>query len=643
MCGIYGGIASRADTKLDAALLNRMGQVTAHRGPDDEGLFVSNHVAIGMRRLSIIDLSGGHQPLFNEDKSIVVVCNGEIYNFRSLREHLISLGHQFSTHSDSEVIVHLYEQYGEAFLQHLNGMYALALWDANKELLIVARDRLGIKPVYYHLNDNTLLFATEAKALFQFQGLAPTLNKTAAALYLQLGYVPAPYSIFEGIQKLPVASYIKAGQGTFSIERYWKPDYEQRSYTASEWKLAIREQLEQSVASQMVSDVPIGAFLSGGIDSSLVVGLMAKHTSNPVRTYAIGFDMQGPAQIYNELPYAKQVSDLFGTDHHEIIVKPDIIHLLPKLLWHMDEPIADTAFITTYLVSEFARKDVTVILSGVGGDELFGGYRRYQGEYYNQYYQKIPSWIRKHVVQPLAHLLPSDRHSKWLNYSRLAKTFLLTAEMPFEKRYLSYIEATNEQLRNQLLNDTIDWKAHNVILDAFQTCENIPALHRLFEVDRLTQLPDDLLMLTDKMTMATSLECRVPLLDHELVELACSMPPELKIKGGELKYILKSCLSDLLPQEILYRKKRGFGAPMGAWIKKELLPLLQTLLSPEVISARGVFNPAVVQTMINEHRDNKHDHTDILIGLLNFEIWSRLMLDQTPPEILENELKQLIQ
>jgi len=642
MCGIYGGIASRAGTKLNAALLNRMGQVTAHRGPDDEGIFVSNQVAIGMRRLSIIDLSGGHQPLFNEDKSIVVVCNGEIYNFRSLREHLTSLGHQFSTHSDSEVIVHLYEQYGEAFLRHLNGMYALALWDSEKELLIIARDRLGIKPVYYHLSDDVLLFSTEAKALFQFQGLSPTLNKTAAALYLQLGYVPAPHSIFEGIQKLPVASYIRAAQGSFSIKQYWQPNYEQQPYSSTQWKQAIREQLEQSIASQMISDVPIGAFLSGGIDSSLVVGLMAKHTSNPVKTYAIGFDMQGPAQIYNELPYAKQVSDLFGTDHHEIIVKPDIIHLLPKLLWHMDEPIADTAFITTYLVSEFAKKDVTVILSGVGGDELFGGYRRYQGEYYNQYYQQIPSWVRKHVIQPLAHLLPSDRHSKWLNYSRLAKSFLLTAEMPFEERYLSYIEAADEQLRNQLLNDTIDWKNHNVISTAFQTCENIPALHRLFEVDRLTQLPDDLLMLTDKMTMATSLECRVPLLDHELVELACNMPPELKIKGGELKYILKACMSDLLPNDILYRKKRGFGAPMGAWIKKELLPLLQTLLSPDVIRSRGIFNPATVQMMIKEHCDRKNDHTDILIGLLNFEIWSRLMLDQTSPEILENELKQLI-
>ncbi|MCP5243355.1 MAG: asparagine synthase (glutamine-hydrolyzing) [Burkholderiales bacterium] len=643
MCGIYGGIALRSGAKLDASLLNRMGNITAHRGPDDEGTFVSNHVAIGMRRLSIIDLSGGHQPLFNENKRIAAVCNGEIYNFQTLREQLINQGHRFSTHSDSEVVIHLYEQYGETFLHYLNGMYALALWDADKEVLIIARDRLGIKPVYYYLDDHALLFSTEAKALFQFQGLKPRLDNIAVGLYLQFGYVPAPHSIFEGIKKLPVASYIKATQGSFTIQQYWQPDYKQRSYSTDQWKSAIREQLEKSVASQMVSDVPIGAFLSGGIDSSLVVGLMAKHTSQPVKTYAIGFDTQGPAQIYNELPYARQVSDLFGTEHHEIIVKPDIVHLLPKLLWHMDEPVADTAFITTYLVSEFARKDVTVILSGVGGDELFGGYRRYQGEYYNQFYQRIPSWLRKNTILPLARLFPSDRHSKWLNYSRLAKSFLLTADMSFEKRYQSYIEIANEQLRKQLLVNDIDWDSHNIVSDAFQNCASIPALHQLFEIDRLTQLPDDLLMLTDKMTMATSLECRVPLLDHELVELACSMPPELKIKGGELKYILKTCLSDLLPKEILYRKKRGFGAPMGAWIKKELLPLLQTLLSPEVINARGVFNAMTVQCLIKEHLDRKSDHTDILIGLLNFEIWSRLMLDQTQPEVLENELKQLIQ
>jgi len=640
MCGIHGGMALQAGTPLEQSLLQRMGEITQHRGPDDEGFFVSPQVALGMRRLSIIDLAGGHQPLFNEDKTIVAVCNGEIYNYRELRKELIERGHRFATHSDSEVVLHAYEEYGEDFLLRLNGMFAVALWDRQREVLIVARDRMGIKPVYYHLSDDVLLFSTEAKALFEFQGLSPRLDRAASGLYVQLGYVPAPYSIYEGIKKLPVASYIRVEKKAVSINEYWRPDYTPQAGTPEQWKDWIYQQLEASVAAQMVSDVPVGAFLSGGIDSSLVVGMMAKSSKEAVKTYAIGFDTEGAGQFYNELPYARQVSELFNTQHREIVVKPDVIHLLPKLLWHMDEPIADTAFITTYLVSEFAKQDVTVILSGVGGDELFGGYRRYQGEYYNRYYQMIPAWLRKHLVVPLARALPGDRHSKWQNYSRLAKSFILSAEMPFEQRYQAYMEITDSGLRNQLLNGLV-LDGVSPIQSAFHQSPDIPALHKMFEVDRVTQLPDDLLMLTDKMTMATSLECRVPLLDHELVELSCRMPPELKIKGGTLKYILKECLGELLPQDILHRKKRGFGAPMGAWIKRELLPLMQSLLSPDNVSARGVFNPSVVQSLIKDHLSSKNDHTDILIGLLNFEIWSRLMLDGATPQVLEEELGRL--
>ncbi|MCG8613805.1 MAG: asparagine synthase (glutamine-hydrolyzing), partial [Pseudomonadales bacterium] len=604
MCGIHGGYAFSGAANLSVEVLEAMGMVTQHRGPDDSGTFLDGPAALGMRRLSIIDLEGGHQPIFNEDQSIAVVCNGEIYNFRELREKLIAKGHKFSTHSDSEVTVHLYEEYGIDFLSHLNGMFALALWDRNRQRLIIARDRLGIKPLYYYRDDNVLLFSTEAKAIFETSHISPKLDKTACGLYVQLGYVPAPWSIYENVKKLPVASCMIIEQGQTRIHEYWRPDYTQKEMSEAEWKRAVLEQLEQSVASQMVSDVPFGAFLSGGIDSSLVVGLMAKHSREPVRTYAIGFDTEGAGQLYNELPYAKQVSELFSTQHKEIIVKPDVVHLLPKLLWHMDEPIADTAFITTYLVSEFARQDVTMILSGVGGDELFGGYRRYQGEYYQRYYNMIPAWLRKYVLSPVANALPSDRHSKWLNYSRLAKSFILTAELPLDKRYQSYINIVSDAMRAELLKGGVETLPAPVI-DLFAKQGSLPALHSMFEVDRLTQLPDDLLMLTDKMTMATSLECRVPLLDHELVELACQMPSELKIKGGVLKYILKESLTELLPREILYRKKRGFGAPMGAWIKRELLPLMKGLLSVEQVESRGVFNGQVVQGLINDHLSNK--------------------------------------
>ncbi|ARU56169.1 asparagine synthase [Oleiphilus messinensis] len=640
MCGIHGGYAFSGAANLSVEVLEAMGMVTQHRGPDDSGTFLDGPAAIGMRRLSIIDLEGGHQPIFNEDQSIAVVCNGEIYNFRELREKLIAKGHQFSTHSDSEVTVHLYEEYGIDFLSHLNGMFALALWDRNRQRLIIARDRLGIKPLYYYRDDNVLLFSTEAKAIFETSHISPKLDKTACGLYVQLGYVPAPWSIYENVKKLPVASCMIIEQGQTRIHEYWRPDYTQKEMSEAEWKRAVLEQLEQSVASQMVSDVPFGAFLSGGIDSSLVVGLMAKHSREPVRTYAIGFDTEGAGQLYNELPYAKQVSELFSTQHKEIIVKPDVVHLLPKLLWHMDEPIADTAFITTYLVSEFARQDVTMILSGVGGDELFGGYRRYQGEYYQRYYNMIPAWLRKYVLSPVANALPSDRHSKWLNYSRLAKSFILTAELPLDKRYQSYINIVSDAMRAELLKGGVETLPTPVI-DLFAKQGSLPALHSMFEVDRLTQLPDDLLMLTDKMTMATSLECRVPLLDHELVELACQMPSELKIKGGVLKYILKESLTELLPREILYRKKRGFGAPMGAWIKRELLPLMKGLLSVEQVESRGVFNGQVVQGLINDHLSNKSDNTDILIGLLNFEIWSKMMLDGQAPQEVESQLERM--
>ncbi len=642
MCGIHGGLALGPGVDLDAELLKRMGKATIHRGPDDEGLFLDEGVAMGMRRLSIIDLAGGHQPLFSEDKTVVLVCNGEIYNYRKIRSDLISKGYKFSTHSDSEVILPLYQEYGENFLDHLNGMFAFALWDTKKQLLIIGRDRLGVKPLYYHLSDDLLLFSTEAKALFEYKGLKPALDHESVYQYVQLGYVPAPKSMYCGVSKLPVASCIRVEKGKVSIHEYWRPDFEQTQMNQKEWETKVFEQLQSSVSAQMVSDVPVGAFLSGGIDSSLVVGLMSRFSSSPVKTYSIGFDTAGAGEFYNELPYAKQVAELFSTEHKEIVVKPNVVSLLPKLIWHMDEPIADTAFITTYLVSEFARKDVTVILSGVGGDELFGGYRRYQGEYYLRFYQKIPRWIRQKILLPLANRLPSDRHSALMNYSRLAKKFILSAEDTFENRYRSYMELTDKNTRSRLLVERSGESATDPILSAFGT-NTLSPINAMFEVDRKTQLPDDLLMLTDKMTMATSLECRVPLLDHELVELSCRMPDDLKIKGGTLKYILKESLTELLPEEILHRKKRGFGAPMGAWIKSELLPLMNSLLSSEVIRQRGVFNAEVVSELLEDHLNSRQDNTDILIGLMNFEIWSRLMLDGASVSQVEQDLLGMIQ
>jgi asparagine synthase (glutamine-hydrolysing) len=640
VCGIYG-IFQLDGAPADPALMPTMGRVIAHRGPDDEGHHADGPCAIGMRRLSIIDLAGGHQPLSNVDGTLWLVCNGEIYNFRELRQELIALGHRFKTASDSEVILHSYAQYGDEFIHRLNGMFAFALWDARRQRLIVGRDRLGIKPIYLYRDARRLAFASEAKALLTLPGVSAELDPDALHSYLNLGYVAAPQSIFRGICKLPPASILFVNGGGVEERRYWRiPAAIDRCLGEDEWVERIRARLDESVRMQMVSDVPIGAFLSGGIDSSTVVGLMAAHSDRPIRTYAIGFKGTAADDFYNELPYARRVADLFHTEHHEIVVRPDVVALLPRLLWHMDEPISDTAFITTYLVSQFARRDVTVILSGVGGDELFGGYRRYLGNHYQAYFDRLPGWVRR-AASALSERLPSDRHSPLLNFSRLAKGFLATAGMPFEERYRAYLQVFTVQEVQRLLR--FDSAAHpDTITAAFRHAGGGDALNRMLAVDAETQLPDDLLMLTDKMSMATSLECRVPLLDHELVELAASMPEEVKIRGGRLKHVLKEAVSGLLPRDILERKKRGFGTPMGAWLKQDLAPLVLGLLSDSVVKGRGLFHFPTVQELIASHEANRIDGTDRLLALLNLEIWSRLYLDGRAPDDVTAELKAML-
>ena len=640
MCGIYGIIQLDGNSAAPA-LMPAMGRVIVHRGPDDEGHHVDGPCAIGMRRLSIIDLAGGHQPLSNGDGTLWLVCNGEIYNYRELRRELEALGHRFKTASDSEVILHSYAQYGDEFIHRLNGMFGFALWDARRQRLIVARDRLGIKPIYLCRDARRLAFASEAKALLTLPGISAEIDPAALHSYLNLGYVAAPLSIFRGISKLPPASMLIVERGRVEERRYWRVSGAiDREMAEGEWVERIRTRLDESVRMQMVSDVPIGAFLSGGIDSSTVVGLMAKHSDQPIRTYAIGFKGTAADDYYNELPYARRVAELFHTQHQEIVVRPDVVSLLPRLLWHMDEPMSDTAFITTYLVSQFARRDVTVILSGVGGDELFGGYRRYLGNHYQAYFDRLPGWARR-AASAVGERLPSDRHSPLLNLSRLAKGFLESAGLPFEERYRAYVQVFPLQEVRQLLR--LDGAAQpDMIEAAFRHAGGGDSLNRMLAVDAETMLPDDLLMLTDKMSMATSLECRVPLLDHELVELAARMPEGVKIRGGRLKHVMKEAVSNLLPRDILERKKRGFGTPMGAWLKGELAPLVRGLLSDSVVKGRGLFHFPEVQELISSHEANRIDGTDRLLTLLNLEIWSRLYLDGRAPNDVANELKAML-
>lgn len=642
MCGIYGILALDGTRRHDPAVLARMGDAMVHRGPDDSGAFTDGELLLGMRRLSIIDVAGGHQPIASEDGQVVVVCNGEIYNFRELRRELEAAGHQFATHSDSEVAVHAYEEYGDAFLNRLDGMFGLALWDRRRRRLVVARDAIGIKPLYYRLDAREFAFASEAKSLLAVPGVPARLDPEALAQYLSVGYVCAPNSMFEGMRKLEPGTALIAEAGKVRAHRYYHlPSRIDDTRSEQQWAEAVRGEIERAVRDQMVSDVPIGAFLSGGIDSSAVVAFMSRHSAQPVKTYAIGFHGSSGAQLYNELPYARQVAGQFGTDHHEILVQPDVATLLPQLVWHLDEPVADAAFITTYLVSQFARRDVTVILSGVGGDELFGGYKRYLDEHYRGIYRRIPALIRDVLIAPIAGWLPSDRHSRLLNQMRLAKAFLLADRLPFEERYRAYMQVFDAAERRDLQRNP-PAGFDDCIARGFAGAQTTDALRQLMDVDLATQLPDDLLLLTDKMSMAVSLECRVPLLDQRLVELAATMPGHLKVRGGELKYILKRALEGVLPAGILHREKRGFGAPMGAWLRAELAPVLRDVLSRESIVRRGLFDPAAVERTIREHEQQRADRTDHLLSLINLEIWCRLYLDGESASGVVDHLKQAL-
>jgi len=637
MCGIHG-IYRFDGQRVEPAQLGAMGDVTAHRGPDDEGRHIApdGRCGIAMRRLSIIDLAGGHQPISNADGSLWVVCNGEIYNFRELRNELQARGYRFKTGSDSEVLLHLYHAMGDDFVQRLDGMFDFALWDQRRQRLLIGRDHLGVKPLYVHQSATLLAFATEAKALLTLPGMSAELDRDALGDYLHLGYVPAPRSMLKGIRKLPPATLLAVENGQVRQWRYWRlPARVEHRVSEAEWVERVRGGIERAVQRQMVSDVPIGAFLSGGVDSSAVVAFMQKHSGQPVRSYAIGFEGGAAEQFYNELPYARRVATLFGTEHQEIVVKPDIVGLLPQLLWHMDEPVSDSAFVTTYLVSEFARRDVKVILSGVGGDELFGGYRRYLGGHYARQVRRLPDWSLR-LLSGAAGWLPSDRHSRLHNTLRLARGFLASATLAPDERYRQYLQVLDRDTVRALTRGA---GRGDALAAAFAAAGTDDELNRLFAVDAETQLPDDLLLLTDKMSMAVSLECRVPLLDRELVELAATIPAAHKVKGGRLKHLMKRALADVLPPDILERQKRGFGTPMGAWLKRDLAPVLRGLLAPEAVSRRGLFDPAVVSRLVADHAAARIDGTDALLALMNLEIWSRMVLDRRSPQDVTAELK----
>lgn len=633
MCGIYGVLDLTSGPAPGEALMARMGEALKHRGPDDEGVYCSRGIALGMRRLSIIDLGGGHQPISNEDGSIWVINNGEIYNFQELRDRLIKSGHTFRSNSDTEVLVHLYEQHGLDFVKSLRGMFALAIWDGNLSRLVLVRDRLGKKPLYVRREPTRLLFASEIKAILQAEGVPRELDHESLPEYLSLGYVPAPRTIFLGIEKVLPGHMLVAEKGRVADHEYWDINFDQvEQRSEQEWIEKVREKLLESVRLRLISDVPLGAFLSGGIDSSSVVAAMAQVMNQPVKTYSIGF--AGEDKFYDELPYARIVAEAFHTDHHEIVVRPQVAELLPKLIWHMDEPIADSALITTYLVSRLARESVTVILSGVGGDELFGGYRRYLGDSLRRYYSYLPGFVRRSWLPSLLNSLPQDRSSGWKNNIRYASAFVKAEQAEPVARYSSFVGVFSPELRAQLMRGISasdnggNWAAA-VLQPYFDRCRTADSLHQLMYVDMKTSLPDDLLLLTDKATMAASIECRAPFIDHELVELTARIPSNFKVRGLSMKYLLKKVVAPWLPPQILHRKKRGFGAPVGAWLRKDLDDMMHDTLSNEQVRKRGLFDPATVSQIIDDHRAQRSDHTDHLLGLINLELWCRIFLDGT--------------
>jgi asparagine synthase (glutamine-hydrolysing) len=620
MCGIAGMAQTHPDGAIDNATIHRMCQALVHRGPDDEGIFVKAGVGLGMRRLSIIDIAGGHQPVFNEDKSIWIVFNGEIYNFPELRSELQARGHRFSTHTDTEVIVHLYEEHGAECVQKLRGMFAFALYDGRSSRLLLARDRLGIKPLHYALHNGTLLFASEMRAILAVRPELAQVDQAALLQYMYFGYIPDPATAFQPIRKLPPGHLLEFDNGQVRIRQYWDlPGYSTYEPVGEEELLEELEyRLAEAVRIRLIADVPLGAMLSGGMDSSTIVALMARATSRPVKTFSIGFRQAE----FNEAPHARLVAQKFGTDHHELILEPDVLETIEMLTHHLEEPFGDSSMLPTYFISCLARKHVTVALSGDGGDEAFAGYERYRIHLEDRSYKWIPQWagpLYRDYVHPL---VPYRMPGRNLAYS---------ISLPWQQRYIEGVSFQSFQREMGILSDEFV-ASDEFPLKRFEEClEKAPAddaLSRVLYLDSKTYLPGDILTKVDRMSMATSLEARVPMLDHVFLEWVTALKPRWKMANGSQKFILKKLAERLgVPSEVLNRPKQGFALPLGHWMRHELKDLLQTTLLDAQTLNRGYFRASGVNRMLEEHFQGRRDHSARLWRLLIFELWHRNFLD----------------
>ncbi|PYS90707.1 MAG: asparagine synthase (glutamine-hydrolyzing) [Acidobacteria bacterium] len=647
MCGIAGLISREPDARITAMLRS-----IEHRGRDDEGVWTSaaidddgRRVCLGHRRLAIIDTSAaGHQPMSYADGRFQVSFNGEIYNYRELRRELEARGQSFRTDTDTEVLLATYAEWGTDFLAHLNGIFAFALWDEQARTLLLARDRLGVKPLYYAATNGTsndtapsFVFASEIKALLASGLIKRELNIEALNQYLTFLWTPDPHTVFQGIKKLPPAHILIWRDGEVQVREWWDVSFDEIETDKDEtyWRERTLETLDRVVALEMVADVPLGSFLSGGVDSSTIVALMNKHSAGrQVSTYTVGI---APEDLhYDIIPddarWARQVGKLLNTDYHEFMLRPDVCELLPKLIYHLDEPVADPAIITSYLVSRAARETLTVLLSGVGGDEVFAGYPRQLAMRLASALDPVPQLLRRPAMRAVAQALPGGRPGRFTAPLRNAKKFATSAALPFEDRYLGFGTYFTDEMKQRLYTD--DLRAATRDLDAyaehrrhFARVRHAAPLNRLLYVDLKTFLPCLNLAYTDKTSMAATIEVRVPLLNHELVELAARMPPRFKLRGLKRKYILKRAAEQLLPREVVWRKKAGFGAPVRSWLRGALRPLVDELLSEENVRRRGLFRSEEVRRIINANLSGREDYNLQVFQLLTLELWQRTFMD----------------
>ena len=666
MCGIAGVVNTNGE-RTDPKLMQEMIKAIKHRGPDDEGTYCTydnqdnNHsstvtltgngssVSLGHKRLSIIDLSrSARQPLSNEDNSIQLVCNGEIYNYKEIKSLLIKKDHRFKSHTDSEVIVHLYEDYGEDCVKYLQGMFAFGLWDRNKCKLIIARDRLGIKPLYYYFQNGKFIFASEIKAILCDNSVKRGIDTFALSQYFSYLYIPAPKTIFNNIFKVMPGTIVCLQNGQLEERPYWDLNIQCHSSQSQKsmalnsekavnhYKDKIFQLLEESIKIRMSSDVPIGAFLSGGIDSSAIVGIMSKFSSKPVKTFSVGFGKDG--KYYDELEYARLVSDRFSTDHTEFMVGPDIVNLLPTIIGHFDEPFANPTAVLMYMLSKETKKHVDVAISGTGGDETFSGYTRYAGMKFAEYAQIVPHTLRN-AARRLANRIPESTNGRHIG--RRLKNFINGTLMPPEVRYKSWVSVFDHELKDELFSNQAyhrhECLCHEIDRARRDTCfhndvdpylgqylfnDDISSIHdRVFYTDIKTYLPNNQLEYVDKMSMAHALEVRVPFCDHNLLEFAATIPYHLKIKGMNTKYLLKKAISSLLPPEIINRKKVGFNVPLGSWFQGELNGFLHDTLSRTNLQKNGFFNYKSVKNIIDRHNSGERDFSLHIWSLLVFQIW----------------------